>query len=65
MTTLEHINKLCKLNPLNAGFIAQAVIEYANNVLENREQVMIDLKNGLIDGESWIECARQVKEEFK
>lgn len=65
MKTLQKIDKLLKDNVLQSAFITQALTEYADKVLSNKEQVLKELEKSFINGDNWIKCAEQVKQVFK
>ncbi len=65
-TVAEQIEHFLTWNhPLLHAFVIEALIKYSDQIIENREQVIENMKNSFISGDAWVHCAEEVLKEFK
>jgi hypothetical protein len=45
---------------LMAGFIYQAIGEFANGVINEDPERLTQATNGFVNGQAWVDCAKQI-----
>lgn len=63
--TLKILSKLIQNNSLQTAFISQAILDYAQKIIDNEEVLRKDLANGFISADAWLECAKDCLKEFE
>ena len=62
-TVTEQIENLLQWgHPLLHAFVIEAILRYAEQIVENREQVIADMANSLVHGPAWVACAENAIE---
>jgi hypothetical protein len=64
-TLQERTDRLLSFyHPMTAGFFVEALLRYADQVLEDEEETRKQMCSGLVGGDAWIEAAKAVREVF-
>lgn len=65
-TVAEQIEQLLTWgHPLLHAFVIEAILRYAEQIVENREQVIADMANSIVHGPAWVGCAEEAIKALK
>ena len=51
-------------NPIATMFIFDAISKQTDRVLKDKEQTIEAMKNSIVHGEAWVDCAEQLQTTF-
>ena len=52
-------------DPMTAGFVHQAVTQFAQKVVKTPAEKITEATNGMVSGQAWIDIAEEVLEALK
>ena len=61
---LTQIMEFSKAGPMSQPFIMEAIRKYAEQIIDNEEQIIEQMQTSFICGESWVKTAKIVQQEL-
>lgn len=62
---VKELMEFSKFGTLSQIFIIEAILRYANEIVENQEKVKKEMHRHFIHPDAWIGAASEIKEKFE
>jgi hypothetical protein len=56
-SNIENVTDYMNSHPMNQLFIIEATSRYAQQVVDNKEKLLEAMKDGMVDGNTWVKSA--------
>ena len=67
-TNVEFVTEVMeysKYGPLMQAFVIDCMLKWSSHIITNETEVLLQMKNGLVHAESWIGCAKELKQKIE